>query len=261
MDVFKLKGETAIITGGAGVIGTHFANILSEAGVDVIILDLDQKKCDKIASELKEKHHTNPLGISCDLTKKDSIQEAVSVILAKYKKIDVLINNAVIKSKNYFAELPDYSLDEWNEVMDVNVTAMFLMAQACIPHMKPGSTVVNMSSIYGIVGPQKELYDGMSNKPAPAIYCVSKGGVIMLTKWLAAMYGDKGIRANTITPGGVSENQFGGNDFEKKYSARTPLRKMTTLADLTGPILFLASDASSGITGHNLVVDGGWTIV
>jgi NAD(P)-dependent dehydrogenase (short-subunit alcohol dehydrogenase family) len=258
--VFNVKGRIVLITGACGIVGRHFTKVLSSNGANVAITDLDEKACQSFAEEIKKEYHTDPLGIALDLRKEASVKSCVTAIIKKYGKVDVLINNAVVKSKNYFAPLEEYSLEEWKEVMDVNVTGMFLCAKHAIPHMKQGS-IINMSSIYGIVGPQKEMYEGMPTKPAPAIYSVSKGGVVMLTKWIAAMYGDKGIRANTLTLGGVSEHQLGGNDFEKKYSSRTPLRRMTTLKDTTGPILFLASDASSGMTGHNLVVDGGWTII
>jgi NAD(P)-dependent dehydrogenase (short-subunit alcohol dehydrogenase family) len=134
------------------------------------------------------------------------------------------------------------------------------MAQAVIPHMvtaKKGN-IINIASIYGIVGPNKEIYEG-TPITSPAVYSVSKGGVIMLTKWLATMYGDKNIRTNTLTPGGVAEHQLGGNEFQKKYVQKVPMKRMTVKDDLSGPLLFLASDASAYVNGHNLVVDGGWT--
>lgn len=260
-ELYDIKDRVAIITGGAGVLGTHFAHVLSEAGTHVVIFDLDEKKCADLALSLKEKYKTNPSGMKLDLTSKASVQAGIAAIIKKYKKIDILINNAATKSKNFFSPFEEFPLEDWKQVMDVNSTGMFLMAQAVIPHMSAAGkgSIINIASIHGIVGPTKEIYEGTAIS-SPAVYSVSKGGIIMLTKWLAAMYGDKNIRTNTLTPGGVAEHQLGGNDFQKKYSEKVPMKRMTLKDDLTGPILFLASDASAYVNGHNLIVDGGWTI-
>ncbi|MFH1916011.1 MAG: SDR family oxidoreductase [Nanoarchaeota archaeon] len=258
---FDLQGRTIIITGALGVLGRHLCKILSENNANTVIADLDGANCEKFAEELSTKHKTDPLGITLDLTSQDSITTCITSVMKKYKHIDVLINCARTMSKNYFAKFEDYSRSEWDEVMDVNLTGAIFITQEAIKHMKKGASIINISSIYGNVGPTKQLYEGMPNHPAPAVYSVAKGGLAMFSIWLAAMYGDKGIRANTITIGGISEHQLGGSAFEKVYAQKTPLKRMATLADVTGPILFLASDASSYVTGHDLVVDGGWTII
>jgi NAD(P)-dependent dehydrogenase (short-subunit alcohol dehydrogenase family) len=259
-ELFDMKGRVVIITGGAGVLGTHFAETLSEAGAHVAIGDLDQEKCDAVAQKLKDTYKAKPLGLALDLTKEESIAAFVKKVADTHGKIDVLINNAATKSKNFFAPFDEYPLEDWNQVMAVNSTGMFLMAKHVVPHMlKQGKgSIINIASIQAVVGPTKEIYEGMKVNN-PAVYSVSKGGVIQLTKYLAVIYGDKGIRCNTISPGGVSEHQLGGNEFYDRYSKRTPMHRMATKEDLKGPILFLASDASSYVTGHNLLVDGGWT--
>jgi NAD(P)-dependent dehydrogenase (short-subunit alcohol dehydrogenase family) len=266
--LYELKGKVAIITGGAGVLGTHFAHVLSSVGANVVIGDLDEKKCVQLASELKHDYKTDPLGMHLDLTQKSSVTAFVDAVAHKYQRIDILVNNAATKSKDFFAPFEQFPLEDWQQVMDVNLTGMFLMCQAVIPHMTEhielgnsqsrGGSIINIASIYGIVGPTKEIYEGTPIN-SPAIYSTSKGGVVMLTKWLAVMYGDKGIRTNTLTPGGVAEHQLGGNEFQKKYITKVPMKRMTVKDDLTGPLIFLASEASSYVNGHNLVVDGGWT--
>jgi NAD(P)-dependent dehydrogenase (short-subunit alcohol dehydrogenase family) len=260
-DIFDVKGRVIIITGGTGVLGTHYAHVLSSLGANVCIGDLDEKKCESLAKELQHDYKTNPIGLCLDLTKKESVMTFVDVVIDKYDQIDVLINNAATKSPNFFSPLETFPLEDWKHVMDVNITGMFLMAQAVIPQMvkRKSGSIINISSIHGIVGPHKDIYEG-TPIISPAVYSVSKGGVVQLTKWLATMYGDQNIRTNTLTLGGVAEHQLGGNDFQKKYMKHVPLGRMTVKDDITGPLLLLASDASSGMTGHDLVVDGGWTV-
>ncbi|MFH1073027.1 MAG: SDR family oxidoreductase [Nanoarchaeota archaeon] len=259
--IFDVKGKVIIITGGAGVLGSFYAEVLSEAGANVVIADLQTRRCETLARELKKKYHTDPSGILLDLTKKESVQKLAAAVMKKYKKIDVLINNAATKSKNFFAPFESFPLEDWNAVMAVNITGMFLMAQAAVPHMqknKDGGIIINISSYHGLVGPTTKLYEG-AKITTPAVYSVSKAGVVNFTRWLCCMYAEKNIRTNTLTIGGVSEHQLGGNDFEKKYAAFTPMRRMARKEDLRGPILFLCSDASSYMNGQNLVIDGGWT--
>jgi len=257
-DLFDLVDRVAVITGGAGVLGREFARALAERGARVVLADLVQSRCDECAAEVSDIHKTACIGIATDVSSPAAAASIVDRTMSEFGRIDVLINNAATQPPGFFAPFEKYSLETWNHVLEVNLTGMFLMAQAVGKVMveQTRGSIINISSIYGMVAPDQRIYDDVEFN-APAAYSVSKSGVIGLTKYLAAYWGEKGVRVNAVTPGGV----FRGHEdpFLSAYSSQVPMGRMARQDELSGAIVYLASDASSYVTGHNLVVDGGLT--
>ncbi len=264
-NLFSLKNKVAVVTGAAGLIGMQHCYALSEAGANIIVCDIDVKKCVKVAGELK----TKSIGVKVDITRPESIKILTEKILDEFGKIDILVNNAAIndmfENPSAAAELSmfeNYPLDMWQKSINVNITGTFLCSQILGSEMaKAGKgSIINIASTYGIVAPDQSIYkdkNGSQNFYKSAAYPVTKGAVISFTKFLAAYWGKKGVRVNTLSPGGVenSQDQF----FVENYSAKTILGRMAKPTDYKGAIVFLASDASEYMTGANLIVDGGWT--
>jgi len=187
------------------------------------------------------------------------VAHLVKQVSTAFGRIDILINNAAAQPPGFSTPLEDYSLDVWNRVIAVNLTAQFLMVQAVGPIMleRQKGSIINISSTYGVVGPNQHVYEG-SQFNTPAVYSASKAGVLGLTRYLATYWAEKGIRVNSITPGGIFRGHT--DPFLGNYCSRVPMARMGREDELCGAIVYLASDASSYVTGHNLVVDGGWTI-
>jgi NAD(P)-dependent dehydrogenase (short-subunit alcohol dehydrogenase family) len=264
---FTLNEKVAIVTGGVGILGVHFCRALAQAGASVCIADLDDSICKQVASEIAKETGNRVIGIGCDITDLSDVRSLVTSVVSQFGRIDVLHNNAASKSSNlsdFFAPFETFSLSTWREVMGVNVDGMFLMAQQVGRQMltQPnGGSIIQTASIYGVVAPDQRIYEGSRylDRPinTPAVYSASKAAVIGLTKYLATYWGDKKIRVNTLTPGGMESGQ---NDvFKQRYSERVPMGRMGMPEELTSALIFLASDASSYITGQNIVVDGGLT--
>ena len=265
LDRFRLEAKTVVLTGGTGILGRLYARRLAEAGARVLIADVDDAACRQLAAEITAQTGVPAEGVSVDLADEESVGRWASGIIETYGVVDVLINNAATKSPNFFAPLDAFPLTDWNHVMAVNVTGMFLTIRAFGPEMarRGQGNIINVSSIYGIVGPDQRLYEGSFYQEmggainTPLIYSVTKGAVIALTRYVATYWGHRGVRANTLTPGGVSSGQ--NEEFVERYSARVPMGRMATEEEMAGALLYLASDASSYVNGHNLIVDGGWT--
>ncbi len=264
-EIFSLKNKVAVVTGALGLIGKNHCEALAEAGANVIVCDLDESKCAKFATDLKERS----IGLAADITKKESVLKLKKNILKEFNTIDILVNNAAINDmfENPQAaveqsKFENYPLELWQKSLDVNVTGMFLCSQILGSEMaKNGKgSIINIASTYGIVGPDQSLYlkpDGKQPFYKSAAYPVTKGAVISFTRFLAAYWGNKGVRVNTLSPGGVENEQ--DEYFINNYSKKTPLGRMAKPTDYKGALIFLASDASDYMTGTNLVIDGGWT--
>jgi len=263
LDKFQLGGKVALVTGGAGILGEKFCAGLVEAGAKVAVVDLNASAAQAAAARLGE----NAVGFGCDIADPASVQACVAAVIARFGAIDILHNNAATKSRDvraFFTPFEDYSLDTWREVMAVNIDGMFLMAQAVGKHMVArgqGGVVIQTASIYGLVGPDSRIYEGSDYLGGPintpAVYAASKAAVVGLTKWLATHWAKNGIRVNCLVPGGVSSGQNGV--FSERYSERVPLGRMARADEMVPALLYLASDASSYVTGQVLAVDGGWT--
>ena len=256
---FRLDGKTIAMTGAAGILGQGAVAAFLAAGARVCALDRSSKDLDKLGADSEQL-----LKIATDVSDAASVRAAADRLHSHWGVADVLFNNAATKSDNFFAPFEDFPLEDWNAVMAVNLTGAMLCAQAFgAPMARRGrGAIVNTLSIYGIVAPDQRIYEGSLYEGrainTPAIYSASKAGLWGLTQYLASYWGGQGVRVNAITPGGVFSGQ--NETFVRNYSHRVPLGRMATREDIVNGMLFLASDASSYLNGHNLVVDGGWTV-
>jgi len=266
-DKFNLEGRVAVVTGGPGLLGSGFCRSLAEAGASVVVADVDEKGSAKLARKLNA-DGLHALGLGLDITSPVSTQSLVEQTLKAFGRLDILVNSAAldpkVDSKGAVQDngaFESYSLDTWNQALNVNLTGTFLMTQAAVrPMLAQGrGVVINLCSIYGISAPVQGIYRRPGKPPQfkPVYYTVTKAGILGFTKYLAAYYSGNGIRVNALTPGGVYNNQ--DEHFVQNYSARAILGRMADKDEMNGAVLFLASDASSYMTGANLVVDGGWT--
>lgn len=261
----RLEDKVAVVTGAAGIIGSVIARRLVDFGARVALVDIDATGLDRLAQDLgsTERFRT----FVCDLSDAESITRTVGEIAAWSTRIDILFNNAATKTSNlakFFEPVDKYPLETWREVMAVNVDGLFVMARECAAIMRPagGGAIVQTASIYGAMAPDMRIYDGSfylgHQINTPPIYAASKGAVISLTRYLAALWAPDGIRVNTVSPGGVSSGQNGV--FHERYRARVPMARMAEAQEIADAALFLASPAASYVTGQNLLVDGGLSI-
>lgn len=264
---FSLAGKAALVTGGSGILGRHFCEGLASSGANVAVVDLDADAVAIFAGELQARHGRKCIGVACDVTDPREVEGMMNEVVAAFGRLDIAHSNAATKTGDlaaFFAPLESYSLETWRDVMAVNLDGMFLVARAAGCAMaqagQPGSIILT-SSIYGVVAPDNRIYEGSQylGRPinTPPVYAASKAGVIGLARYLAAHWASNGIRVNALSPGGVESGQ---NDaFSSRYSSRVPLGRMAQAKEIVGALLFLASDASSYVTGQNIVVDGGLT--
>jgi NAD(P)-dependent dehydrogenase (short-subunit alcohol dehydrogenase family) len=252
---FSLTGQVAIVSGGAGLYGRHIAQALAGAGAHVVLAARGVEACQQSADYLVAQGlsaSAHPL----DLTSADSITALRDDVVDSYGRLDVLVNNAVARGGG---DMRTTSGDEWAATSAVNSLGLFLITQACGEQMmvQRSGSIINIASIYGMVGPEFELYGntGMTN---PAFYAYDKGGMINFTRYLAIFYAPYGIRANSLSPGGLATPDQPA-EFVANYSARVPLGRLAGPEDIKGPVVFLASAASGYVTGTNIPVDGGWT--
>ncbi len=269
-DKFNLKERVAVVTGGGGQLGFEFCKTLAEAGAAVVAADLNLDLATQTATRLQESGY-EATAFLLDVTRRDSTRELVAETVRQYRRLDILVNCAALDPKFDPAAaergiapgaFEDYPLEDWQAALNVNLSGVFLTTQACVRQMiaqgKKGS-VINICSTYGLNGPDQRIYikDGKRVAYKPVYYTVTKAGVLGFTKYLAAYYAETEIRVNALTPGGVFNDHE--EYFVKNYSAKTILGRMAKKDEMNGALLFLASDASSYMTGNNVVVDGGWT--
>jgi len=265
---FDLSNLVAIITGGAGLLGTEYCHTLSKAGAHVIVADIDGQGAIGLAQAVTECSGVEALGLQTDISQPDSVRAMVETTLERFERIDILVNNAALDPKfdqehagQHLNRFEDFPFDAWQEALAVNVTGMFLCAQAVAPIMLEAEqgVIVNISSTYGMVGPDQRLYQREGQPPAykPVTYTVSKAAVLGMTRYLATYFANTGIRVNALSPGGVFADH--DDEFVRRYSAKTVLGRMAEADEVASALLFLVSEASSYMTGANLVVDGGWT--
>ncbi|MEX0787829.1 MAG: SDR family oxidoreductase [Anaerolineales bacterium] len=264
---FGLDDRTAVITGGAGLLGREFARTLAEAGAKVAIAERNPAAAAEVVASLAQSGAV-AVAIETDVTRRESVSAMTDRVLREFGTFDILINCAAIDPKfgaSRFGansgRFEDYPIEAWRGSLEVNLTGAFLACQAAARPMlaQARGVIVNLCSTYGLVGPDQRIYQepGAPEQFKPPDYSVAKAGLLGLTRYLATYFAGKGIRVNALTPGGVRADQDPG--FVQRYSSRTLLGRMANRDELNGALLFLVSDASSYMTGANLVVDGGWT--
>lgn len=250
-ELFSCKKKVALITGGAGLIGREIAKGLHDFDATVYVADKSQD----VSSKLTD---IGTRFINLDITEENTIKTAVDMIVRDEGRIDVLVNCAYPRTSDWGAKFEQIPAQSWTENVNAHLGGYFLACRIVAEHMKKkgGGSIINFASIYGSVGPDFSLYEG-TPMTMPAAYSAIKGGIITFSKYLATYYAKNNIRVNSLSPGGVYDNQSGA--FVEKYSQKTPLGRMAQPSDIVGGVIYLASDASSYVTGHNLIIDGGWT--
>jgi NAD(P)-dependent dehydrogenase (short-subunit alcohol dehydrogenase family) len=272
LDAFDLTGRVALITGGAGLLGRQHADVIAEAGGHPVLVDLPAAAPATAAAEVEARWQRSALGLEADVTVKEEVSRAVDATLARFGRLDILVNNAALTVRGgaenlsgYFAPFEEYRLDLWQRALDVGLTGAFLMAQAAGRVMvdRGAGVIVNVASTAGLVGPDHRIYEGITDpytgRPfnTPIAYSATKAGLLGMTRYLATYWAPRNVRVNALSPGGVFDGH--GERFVQNYSQRVPLGRMAERSEYKCALLFLVSDASSYMTGGNLVVDGGWT--
>ena len=267
-NLFDLENKTALITGGCGFLGVKHARAILEFGGEVILADIHSKESrTDLVNRLRDEYNTDKItSVHMDVRDKWTIERAIK----NYNKIDILINNAAIDPKvedglgwkNKFEHL---SLASWNKTLNVILTGTFLCSQMIGNKMlatgleseycRAGGVILNIASDLALISPDQRIYD---DGVKPASYCVAKAGVVNLTKYLATYFAKKNIRVNSLSPAGVYNHQ--PSEFVSKFAKLIPMGRMAEPDELKGAVVFMCSDASSFMTGHNLVIDGGRTI-
>jgi 2-deoxy-D-gluconate 3-dehydrogenase len=264
---FRLEGRSAIVTGGAGLLGREFCRTLALASARVVLADIDQALAESHVAQYQE-GGLDIVFYPLDVTDPRSCSAMVEFVTEQYSGVDILVNSAALDPKfdpDHAEEQTNrfeaYPLGPWKRALDVNLTGMFLITQAVANSMANAGkgSIINICSTYGLVGPDQRIYQkpGETERYKPVYYSVTKAGVLGFTRYLAAYYRGTNIRVNSLTPGGVYNEH--DDAFVEAYAARTILGRMAHKDEMNGALLFLASDASSYMTGANLVVDGGWT--
>jgi len=273
MGLFDLKDKVAIVFGGNGYLGKQFCKTLLEHNAKVYCCDININESMETTA-LKQKYAEKFEIINVNAADKKDLIEFRKNIFVKEKTVDILLNSTSAKSDDFYLPFEDASLESWDVGLLGNLTMPFLTIQTFIPIMKKQrkGSIINISSIYGLVGNDQRIYVGTNLheiyvKKSPDLkriyssgsYNAAKGGLIVFTRYLAAYYGEYNIRINCISPGGIY-NAKENKKFVQNYSDKVPLGRKANPDEINGSVIFLASDASSYVTGHNLVVDGGFTI-
>ena len=267
-NMFDLTGRVAIVSGGAGLLGEHHAAVIAEAGGIPVMVDIHRERVESKAAKINAQYGSKAIGVAVDITSESAVEALLKNVLTQFGRVDILINNAAnnprveANTDVKFSRLENFPLEQWDADLAVGITGAYLCAKVFGGHMAAsgGGVVINIASDYGIIAPDQRIYrqPGLPDhlQPAkPVTYSVVKSAILGLTRYLATYWADKKVRVNALSPGGVANNQPA--EFVTKYTNLIPLGRMANPDEYRGAILFLASDASSFMTGANLVVDGG----
>jgi NAD(P)-dependent dehydrogenase (short-subunit alcohol dehydrogenase family) len=258
--LFSLKGKTAVVTGGAGYLGTAISETLAELGANLVLASRDQAKCEKKCEEIVRQvgGSVQAVALELDLLKKDSAMEFFERVHKHFKAVDILVNNAWSGKKNSWESITE---EDWEHDIDMSLNSVFRMTKAAFPDLKAARGVIlNIGSLYSHLGPDYRMYDGKEFANPPS-YGAAKAGVIQFTKYLASFLSPYGIRVNALSPGAFPHppTQKHG-EFMQRLSAKNPLNRIGQPDDLKGAVALLCTDAGSYITGQDLHVDGGWGV-
>lgn len=253
--LFSLKGKTVLVTGGYGHLGTAISEGLAGAGADVVVLGRDEAKFKQVFAT---KALENVQFQYCDISQTESIATAFQQVQALFGKIDVLVNNAYYSKGQHPEQLSD---EEWAFGIDGNLNSVYRCIREVIPYLKEnGGRIINVASMYGLVSPDFTVYEENPAMLNPPHYGAAKAGVLQLTRYFACYLGKYNITVNAVTPGPFpSETVQQDEAFVQQLKKKNPLGRIGNPAELQGAFVYLASDASSFMTGQNLVIDGGWT--
>ena len=245
-----LKNKVIIVTGGSGLIGKHIVDGARSSGANVINVDINNT------------HDIETGKLNLDITTEAGIQELIDTVISKYGRIDGLVNNAYPRTSDWGNKVEDINFKSWQENVDLQMNSVFLLCQKTLEVMKTrnSGSIVNIASIYGVVGNDFTLYEEYDGT-SPAAYAAIKGGLINLTRYLASYYGKHNIRLNCVSPGGVLDDKHQHPSFIQNYSKKSPLKRLANPEEIAPSVIFLLSDLASYVTGHNLMVDGGWTAI
>lgn len=258
MKKIDLRGRTAFVTGGLGLIGFEVSKALCEAGARTVVCDIMLP-----AAALKKLAHISRLGDlryeKFDITALSSVEKKLKAMAKKHGGMHIFVNNAYPRTRDWGAHMPDVKLAAWRKNIEMQLNSYaWISRAACFLMSSKGGSLINFGSTYGIVGPDFTIYEG-TPLSSPAAYAAIKGGIINFSRYLASYFGPRRVRVNNICPGGVFDNQ--NPKFVANYSKKVPMKRMARPDEIASAVLFLASDMSSYVTGHTLMVDGGWTAV
>jgi NAD(P)-dependent dehydrogenase (short-subunit alcohol dehydrogenase family) len=252
-DPFDMDGRTVVVAGGAGLIGTALSAGLADAGATVVVADAAPERGREVAADV------GGAFVETDVTSEAAVESLLETVVDDHGTLDGVVNCSYPRNESYGTRYEDVSYEDWRENVDLHLNSYFLLAhRASLVMREQGhGSIVSFGSTYGVQAPDFSVYDG-TDMTSPVEYAAIKGGVLNLTRYMASYLGGDGVRVNAISPGGVFDDQH--PTFVEEYERRTPLDRMARPEDFVGAVVYLLSDASAYVTGHNLRVDGGWTV-
>jgi NAD(P)-dependent dehydrogenase (short-subunit alcohol dehydrogenase family) len=256
---FELTDKVIVISGSCGLIGRAFCEAASQFGAHVVCADIALADPEKFAAELEERHGKKMRGFAIDVSKKSEVEKLKSFVLKEFGRIDGMVCGHQNKSHLKFEPFEQVTEENWDTVVEINLKGTFLLCQVIGSHMaeQGKGSIINIPSTYSVVAPNQNLYQGTS-LGCPAAYSASKGGIDALSRYLASYWAAKNVRVNMITPHGVWNNHE--EQFEKNFANFSPMQRLSYNHEVASAMVYLLSDASSYVTGDNMLVEGGWTV-
>jgi len=259
-DLFDLSEKVAVVAGGGGLLGSLLSRTLAEFNAEVIVADNDAMALERVNDSSAGEAASSMTALQMDISDEKSVRQALDQIVRRFNKVDILVNSAYPRTSEWGAPFETVTVPSWLENVQIHLGGYFITSRCFSEQMiaQGSGNIINVASIYGIVAPDFQIYEG-TNMTNPSEYAAIKAGIIGLTRYLASYFARHNIRVNCISPGGIFNDQ--PEAFVERYRERTPLGRMAKPDDFAGGLVYLASDASSYVTGHNLVIDGGWSII